>query len=216
MGLFGVDLPTIGGGNSGTLIGAGLGFLAGGPAGAGIGAQFGGGLDANANSAAQANKQMDFQQRMRETAHQTEVNDLKLAGLNPLLSANGGAATPSGAQGTVQNVAQGMAASAMEMKQMQMQAEKQKEEIANLQAGRAYTKAQEKKTNLESDVLKKDANEASIKKEMTDYWIRPFFEKIKQMDTLSNKGASKAWDFIKNPMQWNMTPQKPVKMPKKD
>lgn len=50
-------------------------------------------------SAEQAMKQMEFQERMSNTAHQREMADLKESGLNPILSAKSGATSPSGAMG---------------------------------------------------------------------------------------------------------------------
>lgn len=65
-----------------------------------------------------AKDQMSFQERMRNTSHQAEVDDLKKAGLNPIISAHGGAATPGGAMSTFENFIGAGVSTAMQSKEL--------------------------------------------------------------------------------------------------
>lgn len=50
-----------------------------------------------------ADEQNVFNERMSNTSHAREMQDLKNSGLNPILAANGGASTPQAAGATMQN-----------------------------------------------------------------------------------------------------------------
>lgn len=80
-----------------------------------------------ANSA--ANAQMAFQERMANTAHQREVDDLLKAGLNPILSvAKYGAPAPSGVMPNLVNPLGGVVSSALDTYRSEAEVEKKREE----------------------------------------------------------------------------------------
>ncbi len=74
---------------------------------------------ANVANRAMAREQMAFQERMSGTSYQRAVEDMKLAGINPMLAyAQGGASSPGGQTARMEDVLGPAASSAMSMMRM--------------------------------------------------------------------------------------------------
>lgn len=101
----------------------------------------------------QAKKQMDFQAQQSATAHQREVEDLRAAGLNPILSGTGGvgASTPAGAMANVDIVSSAKMGALVE------------QELKNLKETQKNIEADTNRKIVETDILGEQWHSARAK-----------------------------------------------------
>lgn len=143
----------------------------------------------NKANAKQAKINREFQERMSSTAHQRAVTDLRLAGLNPILSATkGGASTPGGAQAQMQNVLEPMANSARDVAQ----------QVANIK----LTMAQ---TAKENNIARISAAPAAIGEkagQLLDNVLPDLSSAKSALNKLGKKAGSDLYDYF-NPKTYN-------------
>lgn len=150
---------------SGSIVGGGIGL---------IGQEM-----ANQANAREASNNRNFQEYMSGTAHQREVADLRAAGLNPILSANSGASTPSGSMATMGNpldtLAKNISSSGKDYALFKQAQEKQDSDIAlnnatkylaNARATTEQFNARSAAANAESAEMERDVTKSGVKARM--------------------------------------------------
>ncbi|AXL14569.1 DNA pilot protein [Microviridae sp.] len=137
----------------------------------------------NAANAKQAELNRQFQERMSSTAHQREVEDLRKAGLNPILSATKGASTPGGAQAQMQN----------EMEPMANSARNAAQQIAQIRQMAAQTRKIEKETEVLSARGTVETAKDKVITDVLNNLFPGYFGSAKDAKNQNNKSKSKSY-----------------------
>lgn len=177
------------------------------------GASLIGGAVANAANKKRAQEQMDYQERMSSTAYQRSMEDMRVAGLNPMLAfSQGGASSPGGAMARMEDVLSPAVSSAMQGKKLAEEIKLIRQQAAQLFIDNQGTSGLRQRL-LESQIETQDAQ--------TQHWLlqnRASRAEIPQLENFasvekSRFGRLKAWsDRIRETVvPWLMAPQQIIR-----
>jgi len=159
-------------------------------------------------NAAEAQENRDWQANMSQSAHQREVDDLRAAGLNPVLSANHGAGFGSGAQASAPDISSSLTSSTLGRERL-------KADIEQIMSQIEQNKAQIEKTNAERDAVRQGIQINKPVEEFSNSTVAHIMPYIAGVLGIGGsvagvahgvKSISNARNNSANSLQWKKTP----------